>query len=214
MKPPVHVVADYRERHSRTVAVLQRSENVCVQFRHFSAGDYLIDDYLLIERKTLLDFALSLKDGRFFKQLKRLSIAPVPAALLLEGRTAELDRCRMSRAALQGALVQCSFVWGIPVLRAWDARESARIMLFAAKRNIQRRTSTLPRWGKVPPRSVQRRLFFLQGLPHIGPVRACRLLKHFKTVRAVLNAGKDELQTVAGIGPLLAEDIKKILDEK
>ncbi|MBN2000629.1 nuclease [candidate division KSB1 bacterium] len=208
-----HFIIDYRERNSKTVAVLEGTPHVTLQFKALSAGDYLIENHLLIERKTLIDFAVSLKDGRFFSQLKRLASAPVPAALLLEGVTKTLRGCGVSRQALQGALVHCAFVWGVPVLRAWDAEESVRIMLFTTACHIYRRTPTLPRWGTYPAASKQRRLYMLQGLPHIGPVRAFRLLQHFKTVRAVLNAGVEELQKVAGIGPALAREIKKILDE-
>lgn len=55
-------------------------------------GDYLIDGGGGVERKTYVDFALSLADGRLFPQAAALARNPHRPVLLLEGpRPANAD---------------------------------------------------------------------------------------------------------------------------
>lgn len=59
--PPLQFVRriaiDDRERSSRVKAALERNENVNVTVKRLPLGDYQVDDTLVVERKTLADFA-------------------------------------------------------------------------------------------------------------------------------------------------------------
>ncbi len=46
--------------------------NMIIHRRRLSVGDYLFDRNLLIERKSIPDFCLSIKDGRLFTQAGKL----------------------------------------------------------------------------------------------------------------------------------------------
>ena len=81
------VVIDDRERAEPVAAALRRSGSVLIEVRRLPAGDYLVDDTLLFERKTLADLCASIKDGRLFAQGLRLTRAPQRPALILEGRS-------------------------------------------------------------------------------------------------------------------------------
>jgi len=59
----VQILADDRERTARVLEVLRAMTGVEVICQRLKAGDYRINEWLF-ERKTLMDFAESIKDGR------------------------------------------------------------------------------------------------------------------------------------------------------
>ena len=63
---PIHIIADDRECKSEVINSLLQIEDVEVSISRLSMGDYKIDNRLIVERKTLKDFAVSIIDGRFF----------------------------------------------------------------------------------------------------------------------------------------------------
>ena len=67
------LLVDHRERCSPLAGRLAGDPAWSVAFAHLETGDYLIDDRILIERKTLRDLAESIKDGRLFRQTLRLA---------------------------------------------------------------------------------------------------------------------------------------------
>ncbi len=67
------VSVDHRERQSQLALLLLDDSSWSVRFEHLTVGDYLIDGRWLIERKTLLDLAESIKDGRLFRQTIRMA---------------------------------------------------------------------------------------------------------------------------------------------
>ena len=60
----ISIIADDRERKSEVIKFLSETKNVSVDIKRLSLGDYLVDNRLVFERKTLNDFALSIIDGR------------------------------------------------------------------------------------------------------------------------------------------------------
>lgn len=182
-----------------------------VQMRRLKSGDYVVDNQWLFERKTLLDFARSIMDGRLFLQSWRLVNSSYPCALILEGRTRDLDGCQMRREALQGALVSLSLIYRLPVLRSFDPVETAHLLVYAG-RQMQRhdRAWTRPA-GRRPKSRRRRQLHLLQALPGLGPKRAWKLLEALGTVQAVLTADLETLQTVSGIGASTAAAIRDVL---
>ena len=125
----IMVVADDRERNTEIIKFLSNAENVSVGVKRLSVGDYLVDNRLVFERKTLNDFALSIIDGRLFSQAIRLISSKYKSVLILEGTGKELTETGVRREAMQGALINVSIVLGIPVLRSKNPSESARLIL-------------------------------------------------------------------------------------
>jgi len=68
----IAVIVDDRESKSEVIKFLSETKNVSVDIKRLSLGDYLVDNRLIFERKTLNDFALSIIDGRLFSQAIRL----------------------------------------------------------------------------------------------------------------------------------------------
>ena len=209
----VSVVVDDRETGSGVPKALRDLENVTVAVQRLPLGDYLVDGRILFERKTLLDLAESIKDGRLFKQACRLAASPKKAVILLEGTAADLASSRMSREAIQGALITLSVMLGIPLLRSLSPEESARLMLYTARQIQTAVSEAIPRKGARPKGKRALQLYILQGLPGIGPVRAKCLLARFGAIERVLHAQPDDLSAVRGIGPATARRIRWAVTE-
>lgn len=211
---PLTVVADDRENRSAVVGVLRTLPGVEVRVERLGTGDYLADGRVLFERKTLRDFAVSLIDGRLFRQAVRLArFGAGRAVVIVEGGGAELAGVGIRREALQGALIALSVVLGLPVLRSLDAGETARLIVYTASQVRRSAAGALPRAGWRPKGKRARQLYVLQGLPRVGPGRAARLLDAFGSVGAVFAADEPSLAALPGIGPVTARAIRWIARE-
>jgi len=210
----VTVKADDRERKSEVINYLLDMKNVTVDVTRLSIGDYLADNRLIFERKTLNDFALSIIDGRLFTQAIRLTASNHRGILILEGTGKDLQEIGVRREAMQGALITVSLILGIPVLRSINPSETANLIIYAARQIKSVAKGTLYRHGYQPKDKRKRQIFVLQGLPGIGAERAKRLLDTFGSIEAVITAGSEELQSVDGIGKNIAERIKWTVSEQ
>ncbi len=211
---PINITADDREQKSEVIKSLMGIENVEVCIRRLSLGDYQIDNQLIVERKTLKDFAISIIDGRLFKQMIRLANSTFTGVLILEGTAIDTVDLGMTREAMQGALITVSLILGIPVLRSKAPSETAKLMIYIARQIESMARGGVQRHGYRPKTKRKRQLFILQGLPGVGSERADRLLDHFGSVEAAISASSSELQSVDGIGKSIADKIKLAVGEE
>lgn len=58
------------------------------------------------------------------------------------------------------------------------------------------------------------RLVYALGIPHIGEKSARVLAEHFKTMKALMHAGLDDLGRVSDIGPIIARSVTGFFSEK
>jgi DNA excision repair protein ERCC-4 len=209
----VHVIADDRERKNDVIESLLEIENVEVDIKRLYIGDYQIKNRVILERKTLKDFAISIIDGRLFNQMVRLANSKSQGVLILEGTTADSVDIGVTREAMQGALITVSLIMGVPVLRSKNPAETAKLIIFIARQIESMARGGLQRHGYQPKGLRFRQRYILQGLPRVGRERADRLLDRFGSVEAVVSAGIDDLQTVEGIGKNIAEKIKWAVSE-
>lgn len=210
----ITVIADDRERKSEVIQFLSKMKNVSVGVKRLSLGDYLVDNRLVFERKTLNDFARSIVDGRLFRQAIQLAGAKYKSVMILEGTAKDLSETGVSREAMQGALITISLLLGIPVLRSIKPFETACLILYTARQIRSITKGVFMRRGYRPTGRRKKQLFVLQGLPGVGSERAARLLDAFGSVEAVVTASGEELQSVAGIGKHIAEKIRWAVSEQ
>ena len=210
----IHIIADDRERKGDVMESLLQIEDVDLSIRRLSVGDYHVGDRVKVERKTLKDFAISVIDGRLFKQMIRLASSNSMGMLILEGTAVDMDEIGMTREAMQGALITVSLILGIPVLRSKNPSETAKLIVYVGRQIESIASGGVQRHGYRPKGIRSRQLFILQGLPGIGRERADRLLDRFRSVEAVISASIKELQTVDGIGKSIAEKIKWAVSEE
>jgi ERCC4-type nuclease len=213
MDRAVRVVADDREAASGVIEALRLRPECSVEVRRLRLGDYQVDNRLLVERKTFHDLVVSIIDGRFLGQARRLIGGPLRPVILLEGTGHDIAGSGMTREAIQGALITVAVMFGIPLLRSRDPKESAELMLFAARQAAAVASGALPRFGYRPRSKRALQLHILQGLPNIGPTRAARLIDRFGTVEAAISAPPEALAQVPGLGPTLARKIRWAVSE-
>ena len=211
---PIHITADDRECKSEVIKMLSEIENVDVSIRRLSVGDYQIGSRVIVERKTLKDFAVSIVDGRLFKQMIRLANPISMGVLILEGTTSDTVDLGMTRASMQGALIMVSLILGIPVLRSKDPSETARLIVYIGRQIDSMARGGVQRYGYRPKNKRKTQLFILQGLPGVGPERAGRLLDSFGSVEAAISASSSELQSIDGIGIGVADKIRWAVGKK
>ncbi len=215
------VTIDDRERRSGIVEVFEELKtNIAnyadleLEVKRLSVGDYIVDDKLVFERKTLADFAISIVDGRLFKQASRLVSSHLQPVLILEGTSKDLKNCEVRRESIQGAMINISLIYGIPILRSMNVAETAKLMLYAAKQVQYVAEGAIQRHGYRPKGKYKRQLFILQGLPGVGKDRAKQLLDKFETVENIMKASYDDLQKIEGIGAKTAENIRNMVSEE
>ena len=205
------IAIDDRERGSGVIEALRTHPNVELTVRRLELGDYLIDRTLVVERKTLSDFALSVVDGRLFAQASRLARTDrARPCFILEGTTDDHPDPVISRSAMQGAIIALTLVFGLPLLRSTCPQETADLILFAADQ-LQRRDSAAPkRQGYHPKGLARQQSFLLQAIPEIGPARAKLLLDTFGSPAGVASANIEDLRAVEGIGESASQSIHRV----
>ena len=194
----VHLLSEFG------LVILEQNCNVESHITRLKTGDYLVDDWLLIERKHICDLVESLVSGRLFSQASRLAKSGYKTAILIEGQAHQIANYKIHRHAILGALVTLTLVYGISILRSSTADESVSLMVFAANQHAKSFKEPLARYGRRPKSEKGKQLFILQGLPN-GSVRE-RLLA-FGSVKNVLCADIEQLSAVKGMGDSKAKKL-------
>ncbi|MCF8309567.1 MAG: hypothetical protein K9I68_11215 [Bacteroidales bacterium] len=210
---PIWLKIDFRERNS---GIPELIENSLYPFEykiiHLPVGDYLLENKILIERKTLTDFISSVKTGRIFDQAYRLVKTGKPCLLILEGRKEDITRNKIKREAIQGCLIHLHVFTGLPMMRSKDTKETVQLFYYIANQYKRSQIPHINTYG-IPSRSFKlhpsrkEKIMILQSLPGIGPQKAINLLKFFGSVEKVIRAEVSELSKVRGIGNKLAKHI-------
>lgn len=211
MSGQIHQLSvDHSERHSALLEAARRSGVFDVRMVRLNAGDYLIDDEVLVERKTIGDFIASLVDGRLFPQTSGLAHSGYRSLLMIEGpKPASMPD--VHPYAVEGAIVSLAAMWRLPVLHSSEPEHSLLILRLLADQMTRSHQPALRRFDRKPKRHVSRRLFVLQGLPGVGPTLASRLLDRFGSIERVVSADVPALAEVRGIGPKKAALIRELV---
>lgn len=209
---PVDIVADDRENASGVMGELRgRPAEVRLVVRRLEVGDFEVGENIVVERKTVRDFAASVVDARLFRQAAALAWSGRRGVLILEAG-GEVP-AGMTREAMQGALITVSVFYGLAVLRARAPEETARLLLYLGRQERRFARQALPRRGRRPKGKRARQDFVLQGLPGVGPRRAEALLGRFGSIERIAQASAEELSSVPGIGECIATKMRWVLED-
>lgn len=218
----ISMVVDYRETNAKLIQALEQHPAFHCRSGHLETGDFKMNDTILIERKTWPDFALSIIQGRLFRQAIRLSRAVhdrevESASIIIEGSESQVDLLNISREALIGAITSLQIRFALPVFRTLNPSETLKQMEIICQQWVRNESESgfvaPPRFGKFSRRNrLRNQIFILQGLPGIGASRAQDLLNHFGGVARVFEATATELRQVKGIGKETATNIREILE--
>jgi Fanconi anemia group M protein len=206
------IKVDIRELESGVYKILKDKIGANIAVENLNFGDYVINNNVVIERKTTTDFVNSIIDGRLFRQalgLKRYYERPL---VLIEGDPLFQDISNnIHPNAIKGALVSLSVKWKIPVIFSKDPEETAIYLSLISAQNEYLAGEVKKRQGKKPKKPGKRPLYFLTGLPYVGEKTGLKLLNHFGSIEKVVNAPSEELREVPGVGNKKVEMIKEVL---
>jgi len=211
-KEPMRILVDTREFRSEVVTALARY-GVVVESRQMDAGDYIISERVVVERKEAQDFISSLMDGRLFQQMGSLKSAYPRPVVIIEGESLYGIR-NISKEAINGALASIVIDFGIPVLFTGNAEETADMLVSMLKRENSEGHVVRLRGKRAGFEIHEQMQYIIEGLPGVSGVLARRLLSHFGTIQAIANASVDELMEVNGIGKATAQGIYDIFRER
>ncbi len=203
------IQVDDREEHAELTGLL-RGAGFDIVIKQLPLCDYVIEHAIYIERKTGRDLAMSIIDGRLFKQAGRMKRSSSRCLFLIEGSPFDTNM-DISRDAITGALLSLQAIWYIPVIYAADSGHACLIFTMLSRQWRKKSSLADLRHGYRPKKLITRKLHIIQGLPHVGPLLAKRLLDHFSSVRKIMNATEKKLSQVKGIAKMKARMINKIL---
>lgn len=210
------ICVDSREaanRNGKRIAALLDELGAETTVTKLDFGDYLIGEDVAVERKTIFDLANTLTQRFLFDQIFKMKEAYPRSIVLIEGYMGLLRKFRrISPESLSGALFALAQA-NIPLIPTIDYKDTATFLVTSAKQ-LSKNEKTLPTIRhRVKTESLrEQQLFVVAGLPNVGPVLGENLLSHFKTVRAVFCATREEFMEVKGIGPQRADAVAKVLD--
>ncbi|HTN09331.1 ERCC4 domain-containing protein [Agriterribacter sp.] len=196
---PISIQADYRENPSGIPELLAGNTGVLLLVSSLPAGDYIINGTIGVERKSAEDFVQSIIANRLFDQIARLKRSVPRPLLIVEGNPYNTAH-KIEDCAIRGALLSVLISWQVPVIFSKSRENTAALLLMAARQDHTASLQIAAPKNYRSKRLVRRQLFFLQGIPGVGPLLAARLLKKFGTLKAVINATEEELKQVEGIG--------------
>jgi ERCC4-related helicase len=199
------IAVDDRETASRVVERLH-TLGADLEIRRLECGDYAVGDRILIERKTTRDFMDTLVERDLLGQIRSIANAVPRPVLIVEGESLYGER-NIHPNAVRGALAAIAVDMGVTLLFTASAEETAEMIFVLAKREEGGRSE-----GSAHPRKSYRSEkeqieYVLSAYPAIGPRHARLLLAHFGSLRAVIDAEREELQNVPGIGEKTARTI-------
>lgn len=207
----VTIEVDHREP-PEIDAILARAPNTRVTRGHLAVADYRLNDgRVLVERKSVLDFAGSVLDGRLFDQAQRIGMEPDTVGIvLIEGDVFRLAPGLLA-SQVTGAISCLSMIQGMTVINTLDLTHTAYVLAKFAQHQRNGLGYELPSRKDKPKQLLDAQRYVLEGITGVNAKLAGALLAHFGSVRAVATADEKALREVAGIGPKIATNIVQLL---
>ncbi len=191
MYKPKKVIVDHREKNSLVPSKLM-SLGTEIEFKQLKVADYIIED-ITIERKTVQDFISSMINKRLLRQLEDLKQYPKPL-LIIEGFLRDYD-FKINPNALRGFLLSISLNHKIPIIFTEDATETAEYINLISRKKPTNMSLNVTKKNLTKKQQLQ---FIIESFPKIGPKTSEKLLKHFKSIKNIINASLEDLQEVLG----------------
>lgn len=205
------IIIDNRERNLELLEGLQ-NKGVRPIFAQLPVGDYIISERLCVERKATKDFESSIIDSRLFEQAKRLSESFEKPLLLIEGDTAEFA---LGKNVILGAILKLYTEFNLQIIFSESSEETAYILSkLAEKEQIAEGKEPRLVGVKKAYSNYEWQTLILGSIPGIGPKLAKSLIRHFKTLKNVANAGPEELMEIDKIGKKKAARLYEILNSE
>jgi len=210
----IRIYADYREKGNNTIKELAEN-NAIVSLEKLESADYVLSSRCGIELKTVEDFVDSIIDGRLLQQLKSLKQNFERPLIIIEGQNDIFSVRNVHHNAILGMLATISISYGIPIVQTKNFKETASLIYIIAKREQDETGKDFSLHADRKPISLkEQQEYVVSSFPGMGLTSAKPLLKHFKTIKGIVNASEKELMEVDKIGPLRAKQIKDVAEKE
>lgn len=206
----VLILADHREKDNKIVKELI-DLGVSVRTGQLTSADYVISGRVGVELKKVPDFVDSLIDGRLLEQVRELRNNFEKAVLVIEGEEDMYSLRKVHANALRGLLASIVLDFNVPVLYTKNPRDTAGLLAVMAKREQEKGSEISPH-DKKPQTLKEQQEFLIAALPNIGMVTARTLLNYFGSIKAVVNASREEMMKLEGVGEKTAEKLKEVFE--
>lgn len=210
---------DFREQNAGILEIIDKEYDNKIDYslHHLKIGDYILENKVIFERKTLPDLLQSIKDGRIFRQAYKMSHHHMNGVFILEGTKKDIRENNMKRETVQGALIHLSVFLGIPVLRSKNMNETVKLMYFTGKQMNnyklgKKKIYLQSKKNYYYPDIYKEQVKLLQSLPDIGTTRAVKLLENFGCIKDIILSDKRQLEKTEGIGKTTSEKIYRIFN--
>lgn len=204
------MIVDSRESRSGLKTLLE-ARGIEVLVEELECADVVLADGLAVERKAANDFILSIENRRIFTQLAVCKKTYARVFVIVEGDIFK-TRSTMAEDALLGALSYISLLENVPVLFTSNTAQTSQLLIRLQKHALEGLGYEIALRGAKPKDRYPQSQYLVEGLPGVGPAAAKKLLTHFGTASAVLQASVEELRNAPGIGPKTASSIREVLD--
>jgi ERCC4-type nuclease len=195
--------------------------------RELKVGDYFCGEItsegtytgIPVERKEIGDYLRSMNDGRRDEQLYNMSYGfPLSYIVTIGSPSRALRGTRMTLNAYVSSLVGSSLkrapdgVGGqVVTVNLEDETDFVLFLKYLDEKVKEGSFARIPAMQKRVWKPEEFLVYVVSSLPGIGAKTANNLLKYFGSVRGVMNASKEELMEVDGVGKKRAEEIHSVL---
>src|SRR5512139_4103891 len=209
------IIMDSREASSaKKIATGLVEKGAEVKTQLLEKGDYILSDQCAVERKTVNDFVYTLTRRYLFEQLFRLKDVYPKSLIVLEGYLPIIYKySHIQPAAVWGALFNLAKN-GIAIINTASQKETIDFLHVAARQEqiVEKRIPTVHAFKKCET-LTDSQLYFVASLPNIGREKAVTLLKSYQTpLNALINVD-DWPKTVHGLGPIISNRVKEVLNQ-
>jgi Fanconi anemia group M protein len=207
----IAILADHREKDNRIIKELMEM-GISVRTGQLESADYLVSGRVAVELKKVPDFVASIIDGRLLDQVRDLKRNFEKAVVIIEGEEDIYSVRKVHANAIRGMLAAIVLDFNVPVLYTKSPRDTAGLLAVMAKRE-QDKDRDFSYHEKKPHSLQEQQEFLVSSLPGIGVVMARNLLNYFGSIKKLVNASKEELQALEGVGEKISERIWTLLNE-
>ena len=210
----IKIYADHREKSTGVVKELV-DLNIDLHLESFENADYILSSRVGVELKKVEDFVQSIIDGRLLIQIKNLKKNFERPLLIIQGIEDIYSVRNVHANAIRGMLGAIAVDFGVPILYSKSPKDSAFLLQTIAKREQEEIGVAFSMHPQKKVMSIkEEQEYIVSSLPGVGPTLSKPLLKHFKSVKKIINAEQKELESVEMIGKKKAERIKDIVDRE
>ena len=210
----VKIFADYREKASGVIKELAEND-VIVALEALTYADYILSSRCGVEIKTVEDFVDSIIDGRLLQQIKNLKNNFERPIVVIEGQRDIYAVRNIHHNSILGMMATIAVSYGIPIIQTRNFKETSSLLQVIAKREQEETGKDFSLHADRKPATLkEQQEFLVSSLPGINLTLAKPLLKHFKTIKSLVNATEKELQEVEKIGPGKAKQIKEVVEKE